>query len=104
MKTDKIGENIKKYRNMRNMSQSDLANKLLLSKRQVGEIETGNSLTSIETLADIAAILDIPIDSLFIGCNKQFLIYAIDDYLSLIDKSTIQDVLDDLNKFIEEES
>lgn len=104
MRTDKIGENIKIYRGMRNMSQSDLAKKLLLSKRQVEEIEAGNSLTSIETLSNIADILDIPIDSLFVGCNKQFLIYAIDDYLNLIDKSTIQDVIDELNKFIEEES
>lgn len=73
---------------------------LYMKTDKIGEIETGNSLTSIDTLADIAVALNIPIDNLFIGCNKKFLIYAIDDYLNMIDKPLAKNILDELNKFI----
>lgn len=45
-----------------------------MSTRQIGEIETGNSLSSIDVLFKISTILNVPLDLLFLDCDKQFLI------------------------------
>lgn len=103
MKTEKIGENIKAYRLKRNMSQNELAAKCSLSVRQIGEIESGNSMSSIDTLENIASVLGLPLDILFIGCDKSFLVYAIDDYLNMIDKEYVKSILNELLRIIEEQ-
>lgn len=102
MKTDTIGINIKKYRLEKNLSQSELARKLDLSTRQLGEIEAGNSLSTIENLNLIAQTLDIPIDLLLKDCDKSFLIYSIDDYLNNMDRNQARDILKTTLDFMED--
>lgn len=96
-----IGKKIKEYRFANKLTQNDLANKLGMSTRQIGEIETGNSLSSIDVLFDISNILNIPIDLLFTGCDRKFLVYAIDDYLNLIDKNKSASTLSEIMNLME---
>ena len=77
MTTKSIGKKIKEYRLAKKMTRDDLAKKLQMSARQIGEIETGNSLSSIDVLSDISNILNIPLDLLFTDCDRKFLVYAI---------------------------
>ena len=54
-----IRENIKKYRNKRNLSQVQLAIKCSLSSEYVSEIERGKRLPSLKRLLMIAQALEI---------------------------------------------
>lgn len=101
MKVKRIGKTIKEYRLARKITQDDLANQLGMSARQIGEIETGNSLSSIEVLFNISKILNIPLDLLFTECDTKFLVYAIDDYLNLIDKHKSDSVINDILNLME---
>lgn len=96
-----IGKKIKEYRLARKITQCDLANQLGISTRQVGEIETGNSLSGIDVLFDISSKLNIPLDLLFAEYDKKFLVYAIDDYLNLIDKKKASSVINEILNLIE---
>lgn len=96
-----IGKKIKEYRLNRKITQDDLAKELQMSTRQIGEIETGNSLSNIDVLFEISSILNIPLDLLFIDCDKNFLVYAIDDYLNLIDKEKASSVINDILNLVE---
>lgn len=99
-----IGRKIKEYRLAKKITQDDLANQLGMSTRQVGEIETGNSLSSIDVLFDISNKLNIPLDLLFTECDKKFLVYAIDDYLNLIDKEKASSVINEILNLVEQKS
>lgn len=102
MITKSIGKKIKKYRLAKELTQNDLAKKLQMSVRQIGEIETGNSLSNIDVLFDISNILNIPLDLLFTDCDRKFLVYAIDDYLNLIDKEKVPSVINDILNLVEQ--
>ena len=61
-----IGKNIKKYRKMKGWTQRELAEKLLLSDSLIGKLESVTHQTiSIDTLAQIANILDVKIQKFF---------------------------------------
>ena len=83
---DTIANNIKKCREDKRLTQKELGALLHKSWRHTRNIETGNSPTSIVTLSDISNALQVPFDVLVKDCDKEFLVYAIDDYLNLIDK------------------
>lgn len=59
-----IGENIKKYRELKNLSRKDLASKLDLNVSTIGRYESGAREPSIDILGQIATILQVPIDIL----------------------------------------
>lgn len=64
MNTDKdfisnIGKSIKRYRELNNITQSELANKIGMDKQNLWAIEKGNSNPQILTLVKIAAGLGI---------------------------------------------
>lgn len=102
MTINAIGENIKANRLKRNMTQGELADKLSISRRHFYSIEAENSFSTIYVLVDIAQILNIPLDMLFKDCGKKFLIFAIDDYLNLINKKCAKNILTDLQKLVED--
>lgn len=60
-----IGKNIKKYREMRNLTQQELAEKTNLGLNFIGKIEIAFSRPSLKTLCAIANVLDIKIENLF---------------------------------------
>lgn len=64
-----IGKNIKKYRKLKDLTQRQLAEKLLLSESFIAKLEsTTHQTISIDTLEQIAYVLEIDIRDLF---NKE---------------------------------
>ena len=64
--TKLFGKKIKFERFRKSMSQEKLAELSNLSRRTISTIETGDSVPSIETAADIARGLDIELYKMFI--------------------------------------
>lgn len=61
-----IGKNIKKYRKLKGWTQRELAEKLLLSDSFIAKLESVTHQTiSIDTLEQIANILEVDITKLF---------------------------------------
>lgn len=60
----KLGENIKKYRLMNNLSQEKLAEKVDLSREHLAAIETGKEYISLKRLFLIADVLNVPVKDL----------------------------------------
>jgi transcriptional regulator with XRE-family HTH domain len=54
-----LGENIKRYRNFRGLSQAKLAELLDISPNFISELETGKRWLSSDTLVNLAEALDI---------------------------------------------
>ena len=65
-----IEKNIKKFREQKNISQSELAEKLNVTRQAVSNWETGKTQPDIDTLHKIADMLEISIDELIYG-NKR---------------------------------
>ena len=61
----RIGSNIRKWRNMKEMKQKDLAAALRLSEAAVSNMENDLTDFSLSQLEDIALILEIEIEQLF---------------------------------------
>jgi len=60
----KIGQNIKKYREINKLTQQELANKIGKGLNFVGKIEIAFSRPSLNTLIDISFALDIELKDL----------------------------------------
>ena len=60
----KLGEVIRKYRKIKNMTQEEMANRLGITAPAVNKWENGNSLPDITLLSPIARLLDISLDTL----------------------------------------
>lgn len=104
-----IGENIKKYRKINNITQKDLAEKLNVTIRTIQNYESNNREPKIDTLKSIASILNISLNELLydksikenivINTNKKYyeklsnqeLINLID--CGDIDKKKLEDIL-----------
>jgi len=61
----KLGTNIRKLREKRNLSQFDLASDCNIPKIQIGRIERAEINTTVRTLLKISKALDISIKELF---------------------------------------
>lgn len=59
-----LSENIKKYRKKLNLTQSDLADKLFVTKQAVSKWETGRGFPESSLIPDLAKALNISIDKL----------------------------------------
>ena len=64
-----IGKNIRQLRIQKNMTQDDLAEKLFVTRQTVSNYETGRSRPDVETLANIADILESDINSIIYGAT-----------------------------------
>jgi transcriptional regulator with XRE-family HTH domain len=67
-----IGNTIRKIRKMRNLSQTELAQKIDVSFQQVQKYENGANRISLSALLLIAMALDIPIPILFADIAENF--------------------------------
>lgn len=69
MKTDIyniVGKNIKKFRKEKNLTQRQLAEKLLLSESFIAKLEsTTHQTISLDTIEQIAYVLEVDIRDLF---------------------------------------
>ncbi|MDU1966387.1 helix-turn-helix domain-containing protein [Clostridium perfringens] len=113
-----LGKNIKRLREFKNMSQSDLVRKAGVGKATINEIENGKrkSLNS-NTINKISIALNVPVEELFIDENKtEYSITDIREAFNLIlssdeltlnnkelsynEKSLIEDTINDVLDFI----
>jgi len=60
-----LGSNLRKYRNIREWSQMDLAEKADISMNFLSEIERGNKWPYPDTLQNLATALDVEVFELF---------------------------------------
>lgn len=67
MKDDakKLGENLKKIRIKKNITQTELAETLNVDKSFVSNIENGKNNPTLSTIANLAKALKVPVDELF---------------------------------------
>ncbi len=61
---EKLGDNVRRYRKKKNLSQEELAMKAKLDLTSVSEIESGLRNPSLKTLHKLALALDIKTDEL----------------------------------------
>ena len=66
-----LSKNIKKYRNLRNYTQQELADKCLMTRDFIGRIESNKELKSfsLDTIYIISKALDVPIICFFLLDN-----------------------------------
>ena len=66
----KIGEQIKRLRKERNMTQEQLAEKIGISTTHMSHIETGSTKLSLTVLVDLAVNLKVKTDCLLFNENN----------------------------------
>lgn len=84
-----LGTRIRQERININMTQEALAEKANISASFMGQIERGDRKLSLETLVNIAKVLDVSIDYLVYGKRKSSA--ETDRLISLINESTVQE-------------
>ena len=67
MNQEKIGKFIAKIRKEKNMTQQELADKLNVTDRAIGNWENGRRLPDYSIIKDLCSELDITINELFAG-------------------------------------
>ena len=65
-----FGDNIKKVRTERNLTQQQMADKLLVSRQAVSNWENDRNLPDIEMLINIALTFEVSLDELILGGHK----------------------------------
>ena len=93
MPSTEISKQILLARQRKGYSQKDVAKALRISCVHISELENGNSYPSIEIFGELVKLLDIPADVLLQDMHKDFLIFAIDDYLARINSEDAREFL-----------
>lgn len=67
MKDDakKLGENLKKIRSKKNITQTELAQTLNVDKSFISNIENGKNNPTLSTITNLAKALKVQVDELF---------------------------------------
>jgi len=83
-----IGSNIRSARKEASLTQEQIAEKLKMSQLHFGRLERGERPASLEQIAQIAQVLDVPLASLLNGCviNETF-VHQPDDSAQALGKS-----------------
>jgi len=80
-----LGKNIKKYRQLAEMTQEQLAEAAGCSDRHIGQIETGKNIPSLAKTVKIANALNVSVDRLLYGDWENRVDYFIKELVSLTD-------------------
>lgn len=99
-----FGKRINSVMLRRGMTQKSLAAKLKISEQQLHSVLKDKSLSTIDTLRELSVVLDTPTDYFLQDFDKNFLIYAIDDYLSQIERDDAQKVIENIAAIIGDKS
>lgn len=95
-----IGENIRKYRKTKKMTQETLAERAGLSVNYIGSIERGEKLPSLETFIVILNQLGVTADCILqdvVQANYELKMSLLNEKLSVLSpdqRATIEDVVD----------
>ncbi len=60
-----FGKRIKELRKQRNLTQEELSEKLGVFQKQIGNIETGTTFTTMTNIVKLAQVFDVDIKDLF---------------------------------------
>ena len=66
-----IGENIYKLRTEKNMSQTDLANALEVSRQSVSKWENNSAVPDLERIVNMSRIFEVTLDELVFGKSSK---------------------------------
>ena len=80
-----IGHQIAKARNRRGLTKQKAACGTGFSAQLLTKLEGNENFPSLTSLLAVANTLDVPVDTLFQDCHKDFLVFAIEDYLGRLD-------------------
>lgn len=95
-----IGENIRKYRKAKKMTQETLAERAGLSVNYIGSIERGEKLPSLETFIVILNQLGVTADCILqdvVQANYELKMSLLNEKLSVLSpdqRATVEDVVD----------
>ena len=95
-----IGENIRKYRKTKKMTQETLAERAGLSVNYIGSIERGEKLPSLETFIVILNQLAVTADCILqdvVQANYELKMSLLNEKLSVLSpdqRATVEDVVD----------
>ena len=71
-----LGKNIKKYRQLKGLRQSDLAEMAGCGSSHIGQLENGRGTPSLEIAINIANALEVTVDQLLVGYyNRPDMVY-----------------------------
>ena len=93
MDYDKIGENIRKYRKNRGMSQEQLAEKAGISVTHMSHIESGNTKLSLPVLIDFSKIFGVSIDELVFDRKYTEKNMAVEEILLILNQCSNEEVM-----------
>ena len=62
--SQRLGENLKRFRLKKKLSQGDLANILVVDRAYISNIENGRMNPTLSTIAKIAGALDVSVEKL----------------------------------------
>ena len=82
-----LGKNIKRYRQLKGLSQEELSEKLDISQQTMSKIECGKNFLTSETLEKIPSILGVNLYELFIfedDYSSEDIVADIEKYLSVL--------------------
>ena len=96
----KLGQRIEDMITKRRFPKADFANRVGISPNQLSMILNNQSITSLSKLNKISIMLDVPSDYLLQDADKIFLIYAIDDYYSMLDNNKTRKAINQFIKFM----
>jgi len=65
-----FGEQFRNFRTSRNLTQQQVADKLMVSRQAISNWENDRNLPDIEMLIEIAQTFDVSLDELILGGNK----------------------------------
>lgn len=66
-----VGKNIKHFRENKNITQEELAEKLCVTRQAVSNWETGKTEPDVDTLTKIASVLDVTVEELIYGFERK---------------------------------
>ncbi|MBQ8459218.1 helix-turn-helix transcriptional regulator [bacterium] len=87
-----FGKRIKELRKQNNLTQEQLAEKLGVFQKQIGNIETGTTFTTMANLDKLAKILGVEVQDLFNYNHKKSRNDLIDEINCMINSSSDESV------------
>lgn len=93
---NELGKRIKEERNIKKFTQEYIAEKIKKSIKHISSIENGKTKPSLDTIADIANILETSVDKLLVNSTNKILVDN-EVYLKVRYNKEVKELLDDLN-------
>jgi transcriptional regulator with XRE-family HTH domain len=90
-----VSENIRKLRELKNYTQEFMADKISVTRETYGKIERGEPGLKVDTLINIASVLEVPVTKLFDFDPQIFFNHSSNTGLINSSHSTIHPIPDD---------